>query len=395
MTRTILATGIATLLLSACGGGGGDDPPNAAPIRDTASNPLAPVPDNSPTPQPSDDLPEIDPAPPVPGSVPVGPVAPTSDPDPTAIVDPGSLADLFGTARIVWSFTGAGPNLFSITTSYGPEDLVVAEDGTVLLLAQSGDTTIQEGTDPQRDGRPLPLGCSALDDNQLLCSADPNGAGRVIFLLDSPVGGRGAGTFEACESSVDVETCITRLSDSPDGIAEIQIASDGSALGPITAPGQGATPDPVVPDPQPEPAAEEPSPTNPDDVDCNDFPSQSAAQVFFDDEGPDDFYGLDEDNDFIACEEPSSPFGQPVVESPVAEPVVETPAPVETPTPVEQPMPVETPAAPRPGDPGFVDRNCTDFTTQAAAQAFFNSQLPGDPHRLDADGNGLACESLP
>lgn len=43
------------------------------------------------------------------------------------------------------------------------------------------------------------------------------------------------------------------------------------------------------------------------------------------------------------------------------------------------------------------DKNCSDFATHADAQAFFISQGgPGsDPHKLDADRDGLACESLP
>lgn len=38
------------------------------------------------------------------------------------------------------------------------------------------------------------------------------------------------------------------------------------------------------------------------------------------------------------------------------------------------------------------DRDCADFPTQAAAQAAFDAR-PGDPERLDADGDGYACES--
>jgi hypothetical protein len=55
----------------------------------------------------------------------------------------------------------------------------------------------------------------------------------------------------------------------------------------------------------------------------------------------------------------------------------------------------------RKGDGGgggaFVDRNCDDFATQAEAQAFFLSEggPANDPHGLDADGDGIACESLP
>lgn len=42
------------------------------------------------------------------------------------------------------------------------------------------------------------------------------------------------------------------------------------------------------------------------------------------------------------------------------------------------------------------DKDCGDFSTHAAAQAFMEASGPGDPHRLDGnDGDGLACESLP
>ena len=43
----------------------------------------------------------------------------------------------------------------------------------------------------------------------------------------------------------------------------------------------------------------------------------------------------------------------------------------------------------------FADRDCGDFATQAGAQNFFNNAGGGDPHGLDADGNGIACESNP
>jgi endonuclease YncB( thermonuclease family) len=41
------------------------------------------------------------------------------------------------------------------------------------------------------------------------------------------------------------------------------------------------------------------------------------------------------------------------------------------------------------------DRNCSDFDTQPEAQAFFEARQPGDPHNLDGNGDGEACESLP
>ncbi|QNF31062.1 excalibur calcium-binding domain-containing protein [Metabacillus sp. KUDC1714] len=43
---------------------------------------------------------------------------------------------------------------------------------------------------------------------------------------------------------------------------------------------------------------------------------------------------------------------------------------------------------------GFVgDVDCTDFASQAEAQAFFDAEGPSDPHDLDRDSDGLACES--
>ena len=41
------------------------------------------------------------------------------------------------------------------------------------------------------------------------------------------------------------------------------------------------------------------------------------------------------------------------------------------------------------------DRDCTDFSTHADAQEFFESEGYGDPHGLDRDGDGIACETLP
>ena len=40
------------------------------------------------------------------------------------------------------------------------------------------------------------------------------------------------------------------------------------------------------------------------------------------------------------------------------------------------------------------DRDCADFGSQAEAQRFFEDEGPGDPHRLDRDNDGDACESL-
>jgi endonuclease YncB( thermonuclease family) len=46
---------------------------------------------------------------------------------------------------------------------------------------------------------------------------------------------------------------------------------------------------------------------------------------------------------------------------------------------------------------GGSDRDCSDFRTQAEAQRFFEAEggPDRDPHRLDSDGDGVACEGLP
>lgn len=50
-----------------------------------------------------------------------------------------------------------------------------------------------------------------------------------------------------------------------------------------------------------------------------------------------------------------------------------------------------------PGSAQAGDRDCGDFSTQAAAQDFFIAAggPSSDPHSLDADGDGVACESNP
>ncbi|MEZ5074167.1 MAG: thermonuclease family protein [Solirubrobacterales bacterium] len=53
-------------------------------------------------------------------------------------------------------------------------------------------------------------------------------------------------------------------------------------------------------------------------------------------------------------------------------------------------------AAALPSGSDGADRDCSDFTSQAQAQRFFASHHPGrDPHGLDGDGDGRACEELP
>lgn len=45
----------------------------------------------------------------------------------------------------------------------------------------------------------------------------------------------------------------------------------------------------------------------------------------------------------------------------------------------------------------FVDKDCSDFPTQKAAQKYFHKHggPRHDPSRLDADHDGVACEDNP
>ena len=65
-----------------------------------------------------------------------------------------------------------------------------------------------------------------------------------------------------------------------------------------------------------------------------------------------------------------------------------------TPSPIAAPSPTPTMA---PTATEFEDRNCSDFDTWQEAQDFFLSEggPEEDPHRLDRNSDGVACESLP
>ena len=50
-------------------------------------------------------------------------------------------------------------------------------------------------------------------------------------------------------------------------------------------------------------------------------------------------------------------------------------------------------AAPSAGG-ASADRDCDDFSSWREAQDFYERSGPGDPHGLDADDDGVACEAL-
>ena len=154
------------------------------------------------------------------------------------------------------------------------------------------------------------------------------------------------------------------------------------------------------------------------DRDCTDFDDWEGAQKFFEAAGgPDeDPHRLDRDGDGTACGSlpgaPGSSTPTATPETPSAEPT-STPTPTMTPatptpiavTPTSTPSPIPSTPTSIPVndqsdlryDPGGPDRNCSDFDNWSEAQAFFLAAGGPDidPHTLDRNSDGVACESLP
>lgn len=109
------------------------------------------------------------------------------------------------------------------------------------------------------------------------------------------------------------------------------------------------------------------------DLDCKDFATQEEAQAELEKDRSDP-HGLDgNDNDGMACESlPSAPV------------TTTSPPPDTTEPPASSKEAATTPA--------FADKDCADFATKGDAQATLDADR-SDPHRLDADDDGLACEA--
>ncbi|WP_414936374.1 excalibur calcium-binding domain-containing protein [Amycolatopsis sp. cmx-11-51] len=105
------------------------------------------------------------------------------------------------------------------------------------------------------------------------------------------------------------------------------------------------------------------------DLNCGNFQFQEDAQAEYEKDRSDP-HGLDDDKDGIACESLKK----------------RGTAPTKTVTPTVPPVVTETKPA------RSADKDCADFPSQAAAQAELKRN-PRDPHKLDGDNDGYACES--
>ena len=133
---------------------------------------------------------------------------------------------------------------------------------------------------------------------------------------------------------------------------------------------------------------------------CSDFATWSEAQNFYESEGGpnSDPHRLDKDGDGVACQSlPGAPDNESTSRSSAKPTPTPTTAPTPTPVPTGQgPAATETPTptvAPEPED----THNCSDFDTWQQAQSFFESEggPSSDPHNLDGNDDGVACQSLP
>ena len=109
------------------------------------------------------------------------------------------------------------------------------------------------------------------------------------------------------------------------------------------------------------------------DLDCADFGSRAEAQAHLR-ATPSDPDRLDGNNDGTACGDHDYASGTPSPAGAVSELA----------TPIAAPLELDLKLKP-------VDLDCAGFPSQEAAQAALNAD-PGDPHGLDRNANGLACE---
>ena len=94
---------------------------------------------------------------------------------------------------------------------------------------------------------------------------------------------------------------------------------------------------------------------------------------------------------------PASSPGSISSSKPTLKPTVKPRATVK-PRPKPKPTAKSTSFYKPPGWDGYSDVDCPDFDTHALAQSFFKGtggSPSNDPYRLDADHDGIACESLP
>ncbi len=257
-------------------------------------------------------------------------------------------------------------------TDYDCDDFSTWQEAQALFTAEGGPGDDPHGLDRDSDG--------------VACQSLPGSPASAMAASDSPPASPNIPAVPGSKSTVGPEVLFDLPFDpyGPDRNCEdfatwwdaqnFYLATGGTGEDPHkldhNADGTACETLPGAPQEEPEP------PPEPEFVDrnCVDFATWREAQDFFLGQGGpnDDPHRLDRNGDGLACESlPGAPIDDP-----------------EPPTTERGSGAESTP---------FVDRNCSDFADWQEAQDFYLGQggPNDDPHRLDRNGDGLACESLP
>ncbi len=279
---------------------------------------------------------------------------------------------------------------------FGPDrncsDFETYQEALAFYIAAGGPDADPHNLDSDDDGEPcesLPGGPSesaSLQQNTPVSFYASLRSGLQRGDSSCPPGTSGESNCEQAPTATPIPTPLHTATPTP-------MPASTATPTPTSMPASTATPTPTsmpasTATPTPEPREE-----HFQDRNCSDFENWQAAQVFYLSEGGPgvDSHGLDGDSDGTACQSlPGAP--RSALDLPSSEP---TPEPPYTPLPEDQ---AGDPAYP--GllfDPDGLDRNCGDFSSWWNAQNFFLAAGgPGeDPHSLDSNGDGTACESLP
>ena len=273
---------------------------------------------------------------------------PTPDPGPTPTLSPDLRYDPFGPDRDCGEFD-------------------TYEEAFAFFLAAGGPEEDPHHLDSDGDGEP----CTSLPRSQ--SSAPQEGGHDPPAVLVSPYQPR---QRDAGPTRVPPTPAATP-SPTPPPPSPTATPVPTPTTAPVPDPTQTPTPDPTPSETQLAAPASSHSglPHDPEGLDrsCSDFDSWWDAQNFYHAAGGpgSDPHNLDRNGDGVACE---SLAGSPVV---VEFADTDPPESLDSTT-------------------GFVDRNCSDFVDWRSAQDFFESEggPSRDPHRLDRNSDGVACESL-
>ena len=271
------------------------------------------------------------------------------------------------------------------------------EEAFAFYLAAGGPESDPHKLDVNSDGQPcesLPGGPSARESPASPADAAARFLGKALVPPDQEVECAATGPPQGSESNLPVDSgggstgtvCLSPSTPAP----TILQSPTATVVPPTLVP---TPPSPTSSPKQAPPTVPATPPRSPaPGVNCTSFSGWTDAQDFFLEHGgpDDDPYGLDGNRDGVACQ--SLP-GAPSSVAGVSEPAV-TPTPVPVATP--QPTLVSPAFVDLPFDPTGPDRNCDDFSTWWDAQNFYlaSGGPATDPHRLDNNGDGTACESL-